>query len=193
MSRKLRPEEIELWQQVARSTQRLDKPITFPSTSVGKKKEQPKPVSKPIEPFDIGATASRPREHVALPADIGTRLDKAPVQMDRKAFSKMKRGKLTPEARIDLHGKTLERAHPLLIRFISNAYRSGSRLVLVITGKGEKDDPHSPAPMRRGVLKRQVPLWLGQPPLAGMVLQVRQAHPSHGGSGAYYVYLRRIR
>jgi DNA-nicking Smr family endonuclease len=41
------------------------------------------------------------------------------------------------------------------------------------------------------VLRHQVPVWLQQPPLGAMVLQVAEAHLKHGGSGAYYVYLRR--
>ncbi|WP_150121448.1 Smr/MutS family protein, partial [Sulfitobacter sp. HI0023] len=44
-----------------------------------------------------------------------------------------------------------------------------------------------------GVLRHQVPQWLSAPPLGGLVLQVTPAHISHGGGGAYYVYLRRQR
>jgi DNA-nicking Smr family endonuclease len=38
-----------------------------------------------------------------------------------------------------------------------------------------------------------VPHWLEVPPLAQVVLQVVPAHISHGGEGAYYVYLKRSR
>jgi DNA-nicking Smr family endonuclease len=38
-----------------------------------------------------------------------------------------------------------------------------------------------------------VPHWLSVPPLSGLVLQITPAHQSHGGGGAYYVYLRRMR
>jgi DNA-nicking Smr family endonuclease len=48
-------------------------------------------------------------------------------------------------------------------------------------------------PHRRGILKRQVPLWLKQPPAAQAVLQIAPAHIRHGGDGAYYVYLRKRR
>ena len=58
--------------------------------------------------------------------------------MDAKAFARMSRGKLSPEARIDLHGMTLAEAHPELIGFILNAQAQGLRLVLVITGKGKR-------------------------------------------------------
>ncbi|MFG6543173.1 Smr/MutS family protein, partial [Sulfitobacter sp. M22298] len=50
-----------------------------------------------------------------------------------------------------------------------------------------------PIPVRDGVLRHQVPQWLSMPPLSSLVLQVAQAHVSHGGGGAYYVYLRRNR
>ncbi|WP_371418219.1 Smr/MutS family protein [Roseivivax sp. THAF30] len=113
--------------------------------------------------------------------------------MDSKAFTRMKRGKLKPDARLDLHGMTLDRAHPALTRFIFASQARGHRLVLVITGKGQREDPYDPAPRRRGVLKTQVPQWLRMPPLATAVLQISEAHIRHGGGGAYYVYLRRLR
>ena len=113
--------------------------------------------------------------------------------MDRKAFDQMKRGKLRPEGKIDLHGMTLDRAHPALTRFILGAQAQGKRLVLVVTGKGKQRDDGGPIPVRFGVLRRQVPQWLSLPPMSSVVLQVTQAHLRHGGSGAYYVYLRRTR
>ena len=113
--------------------------------------------------------------------------------MDSKAFARMKRGKLKPEARIDLHGMTLDRAHGALTGFILSSQSRGLRLVLVITGKGDREDPYDPAPRRRGVLKSNVPQWLRMAPLGSAVLQISEAHIRHGGSGAYYVYLRRRR
>jgi DNA-nicking Smr family endonuclease len=114
--------------------------------------------------------------------------------MDAKAFGKMTRGKLLPEARMDLHGMTLAEAHPELIRFILGAHSAGLRLVLVITSKGKPKPDHGPIPQRAGVLRHQVPQWLRLPPLGpAVVLQVAEAHQRHGGAGAYYVYLRRSR
>ena len=63
----------------------------------------------------------------------------------------------------------------------------------MITGKGKRGDDSGPIPRPRGVLKHQVPDWLSRPPLAQAVLQVAEAHISHGGTGAYYVYLKRSR
>ncbi|MDY6859138.1 MAG: Smr/MutS family protein [Pseudomonadota bacterium] len=105
----------------------------------------------------------------------------------------MKRGKLSPEARIDLHGMTVAQAHPALTSFILRAHADGKRLVLVITGKGKRAEDDGPIPVRRGVLKHQVPHWLTSPPLGSAVLQITPAHAKHGGTGAYYVYLKRQR
>jgi DNA-nicking Smr family endonuclease len=112
--------------------------------------------------------------------------------MDRRRLEKLRRGRVDPEARIDLHGMTSERAHAALNDFILSAHARGLRLVLVITGKGRADDaPHQPR--RHGILRHSVPHWLAAPPLGGRVLQVLSAHQRHGGDGALYVYLRRWR
>ncbi|MEM0948404.1 MAG: Smr/MutS family protein [Pseudomonadota bacterium] len=114
-------------------------------------------------------------------------------RMDRKKHGRLTRGKLEPEARIDLHGMTLAAAHSALTRFILGAQADGKRLVLVITGKGKDRDEGGPIPTRTGVLRHQVPGWLMSGPVAGAVLDIATAHRKHGGSGAYYVYLRRRR
>lgn len=114
-----------------------------------------------------------------------------PLRMDHKTHKRMTRGKLAPDARIDLHGMTLAIAQPVLTRFILNAHADGRRLVLVITGKGKPGGPDAPLPVRPGALRHNVPHWLHMPPLNAIVLQVRPAHQRHGGDGAYYVYLRK--
>lgn len=193
--RRIRPEELELWHQVARSAQRLPgRPNRDENRSPGPKT---KPVTQaqtaPLPSFEIGQASGRHSETLAAPMSVGDRLAQAPLQMDAKSFGKLKRGKLLPEARIDLHGMTLDQAHPELNRFILGAQLRGLRLVLVITGKGQREDPYQVMPMRRGVLKQQVPQWLRMAPLSSAVLQISEAHQRHGGAGAYYVYLRRRR
>ena len=118
-------------------------------------------------------------------------LESASVQMDYKAFKKMKRGKSTPEASFDLHGMTVAQAHTALIHFLMTSYSRNMRLVLVITGKGKLQKDKGPIPRQVGILRHQVPQWLRMPPLRDKVLQVSEAHGKHGGSGAYYVYLRK--
>lgn len=150
---------------------------------------------QPVKPFRIGEAARAPSPpHPGH--DLSERIAHAPVRMKQTAHRRMLRGKMKPEARIDLHGMTLADAHPALIHFVADAHDRGLRLLLVITGKGRgsggsADD--GPVPIRRGVLKQQVPGWLTAPPLGALVLDIREAHRKHGGAGAYYVYLRRGR
>ncbi|MDJ0628512.1 MAG: Smr/MutS family protein [Rhodobacter sp.] len=189
MSRKgprgLTPEEHALWSKVTETTVPLHpaQPKPIPER-IEHHFDPPKP--DPIPAFRIGERQT----DTALPTQ---RPNGQPVHMDRKAFTQLKRGKLKPEARVDLHGMTLAQAHPALNRFIADAFARGRRLVLVITGKGKTARDDGPIPVRRGLLRHQVPQWLAHPSLSYAVLQVTEAHLRHGGSGAYYVYLRRKR
>jgi DNA-nicking Smr family endonuclease len=189
--RHLSAEERALWDQVAQRTRPLDANIRSERPSAAK----PVPVRKasaPLMPFRLGEKADIHRPHDLL-ASLANRLDAAPVNMDARAFGKLRRGKLRPEGRIDLHGLTLAQAHPRLTSFILSAHAANKRLVLVITGKGKPQDDFGHQAARPGVLRQQVPQWLAMAPLAQSVLQITPAHVSHGGQGAYYVYLRRQR
>lgn len=193
--RKLRPDEEELWRKVVSNAERLHpertlKPQDFVTT------QPPQPRKKAVFealPKSHSVKPGSPTTTTHLRPSISEQVSGQPVQMDRKAFDRLKRGKLRPEAKLDLHGMTLERAHPALTRFILNAQSQGKRLVLIVTGKGKQRDDGGPIPVRFGVLRHQVPQWLSMPPLSTAVLQVSQAHISHGGGGAYYVYLRKLR
>jgi DNA-nicking Smr family endonuclease len=197
--RTLRPEEEELWHTVARTARPLHaEPLRRKLDTAPPASHHAPPL--PAEPaprlptFRLGERARPARTHDLAPS-LSEALATAPVLMDAKTHARMTRGKLHPEARIDLHGMTLAQAHPELIRFILNAQGAGLRLVLVITGKGKQrpdaDTFGGPIPQRVGILRHQVPLWLRQTPLAPAVLQVSEAHLKHGGSGAFYIYLRR--
>ncbi|MBP0483325.1 Smr/MutS family protein [Sagittula salina] len=193
--RRLRPEELDLWKQVARSTEPLPEklkahaePPVEPAMSTPGKDAQPETLTR----FRLGEKTVQTETHV-FPRSTADRLHTAAVRMDSKAYQRLKRGKLKPDARIDLHGMTLDQAHGALNRFILTAHAKRHRLVLVITGKGAPHDPYTPAPRPRGVLKQQAPLWMAMAPLNAVILQVSEAHIRHGGAGAYYVYLRRPR
>lgn len=189
--RSIRQEEIELWAKVVEHAVPL-KP-NRPLVAEKKALTKPKPAFSPVPRFRLGETAQPRLPTHNLAPSINEQLAQHPVAMDRKRFAKMKKGRLSPEARIDLHGMTTAQAHPALTRFILDAVSDDRRLVLVITGKGKTRADDGPIPERHGVLRHQVPHWLHTPPLKAHVLQVSDAHVKHGGLGAYYVYLRRNR
>lgn len=195
--RKLSEDEVALWRKVTERTEALELRNTFDPEAYA---PQPATKNRPEQRADLGKLSTTfPQKPQArkntftLAPSLPDQLRRAPVQMDQKTFGKMTRGKIRPEGRIDLHGMTLDHAHSALTKFILSASGSGKRLVLVITGKGKNRDEGGPIPVRFGVLRHQVPQWLSAAPLASAVMQVSEAHISHGGGGAYYVYLRRRR
>lgn len=190
--RGLTSEERELWSRIARSAVPLKQRPALPPAAPAEPVEPTvrAPAKPPIASFRLGQTAPKPAPHVHHAAPTpAERLAMTPLRMDHKTHKRLKQGKLRPEARLDLHGMTLAVAHPELMRFVLSCHADGLRLVLVITGKGKGD--HGPLPTRPGALRHQVPHWLHMPPLSGVVQQVTPAHDRHGGTGAYYVYLRR--
>lgn len=195
--RGLTPEEKALWRKVTDKAEAMHPkrpdPVARPMPGKPTKPRKETPAPPPIPQFRIGERRGETASPHRLAPPLADRVAAQPVKMDQKGFGKLKRGKLTPEGRIDLHGMTLDQAHGALNRFILDSHAQGRRLVLVITGKGKLHNDHGPIPTRRGVLKHQVPHWLNAPALSGAVLQIAQAHIKHGGSGAYYVYLRRRR
>ena len=198
MSRKrqLRPDEMALWQEVARRTVPLGpkrKPAAMTASKPQKSVDKAREEAQSLKAVRPGEAASKPASQHDAFHGMSERTVSSPVAMDRKSFQRLKRGKLVPEARLDLHGMTLDQAHGALVGFVLRAHGAGKRLVLVVTGKGKDRDSGGPIPVRRGVLRHNVPHWLRAAPLGPLVLQVTEAHISHGGGGAYYVYLRRRR
>ena len=192
--RHLSAEDKALWKKVAESTERLNpaRPLAeFPPAELLGEPKKPAKTSNPK--FRVGEKSkSSSKSHNVAPT-LSDSVARQALSMDKKAFGKMKKGRMAPEARLDLHGMTIAQAHPVLMRFILDAAAMDRRLVLVITGKGKHRDDGGPIPVRFGVLRHQVPQWLQSAPLRQHVLQVSEAHLKHGGQGAYYVYLRRQR
>ncbi|MBX9777850.1 MAG: Smr/MutS family protein [Xanthobacteraceae bacterium] len=172
------PEEKALWRTVTRSVS----PLRGRRKDAEPPTERPEPKSKPrsrpsAPPHPVAVTqerAPKPREPALAP-------------IDRRDRQKLARGTQAIDARIDLHGRTQSEAHAALLRFLHRAQNSGAKTVLVITGKGANRDGE------RGVLKRQVPMWLALPEFRGLVVGFGDAATGHGGTGALYVRVRRAR
>jgi len=189
--RGLTPDDLEVWKQVAKTVDRVETPIF---EQLIEAKPAPKKPAKPLKQFDISPSGQEPQISVHLAPHPQGILKKAPPQMDRKNFDRLRKGKMNPDRRVDLHGMTADVAHAVLTQFILGAHSSGARLVLVITGKGRLHGPSDTVmPQRRGTIRHSVPEWLRQAPVRDKVVQVIPAHRKHGGDGAYYVYLRRKR
>ena len=113
--------------------------------------------------------------------------------LDRRSALRLKRGQVSIDATLDLHGMTQARARTELDRFLGKAISRGHRTLLVITGKGDRARERWDRDDGPGVLRRQVPAWLRGHPQARDILAISNASPAHGGAGALYVVLRRRR
>jgi len=177
--RKLSEEERTLWGRVTRSIVPLRrKPRLAEPADAHSLPSKPKPVS--------------PARHSAPALAFKPASKPAPILelLGRRQKQRLARGIDEIDARIDLHGRTQSEAHAALLAFLRNAQAHGAKFVLVITGKGTRaGDDWS----ERGVLKRQVPLWLKLPEFRAYVVGFEDAHVGHGGQGALYVRLRRAR
>lgn len=173
MSRRLRPEEERLWAEVARAVTPLDK--------------------RPVSP-ELPRIRPVVRDHAAPlepPASRARRLG-APglATLDAAWDRRLRTGRAEPAFAVDLHGSTRDAAYSQLEQGLLAAARLNLRVVLVITGKGKTGAPY---PYQEGVLRAALPQWLEAPALRPFVAALRPAHPRHGGSGAWYVILRRRR
>jgi DNA-nicking Smr family endonuclease len=146
-----------------------------PETLKAPVKHPPK-FTKPVKAQKTLAPASiAPAKPVSPPMEPLTRRMKSRVAKGRHAI----------DARLDLHGFTQHEAHAVLLRFLRTAHDRDARLVLVITGKGRGGEI--------GVLRRQVPQWLGLPEFRALVVGFEDAAITHGGEGALYIRVRRAR
>ena len=184
--RDLSDDEKELWKEFSKST----KPLPHQNkktheTKPGKKKRINSVNLKDQEKYFMGAQKT--------PADVDKTSSLTMLSMDSKLHTKMRQGKIRPEAKLDLHGLNLSQAQPILTKFVLDAHDKGLRLILIITGKGRNTEDHDIIPKRKGILKANVPNWLAMEPLSSKILQITNAHVKHGGGGAFYVYLRKKR
>lgn len=113
--------------------------------------------------------------------------------LDRRTVQRISRGTTDIDARIDLHGMTQRDAHGHLMRFLAGSQARGHKVVLVITGKGSRNTHDGGLFREVGVLRRAVPLWLQEPGFRSLVVGYEQAGKGHGGDGALYIRLRKIR
>jgi DNA-nicking Smr family endonuclease len=178
--RRLSSDDIAIWDGVTRSVRPLRKRKP-PVVAAAVPELGPSPPKPPKPPKRMAAVPVVP---VARPVP---KMPPPIVALDRKTKQKIARGRDSIDARLDLHGHTQVEAHDVLLRFLRRTQVKGGRVVLVITGKGGRGEND------RGVLKRAVPLWLALPEFRSMVIGFDSAAGGHGGEGALYVRLRKLR
>jgi DNA-nicking Smr family endonuclease len=186
--RDLRDDERALWEEVMRDVRRAPR-RKRPSKSV-----EPAVARKPEAPRIAPTPTAVARVVVAPPAKQARPRGMA---LDGATAERLKRGKVEPDAVIDLHGMTQAQAHARLLAFVRRGHERGERCILVITGKGSVSAERGergfvmPERSKAGVLRTMVPLWIEE--MRSVVVGVQSAHRKHGGDGAFYVYLKRTK
>lgn len=201
---RLTPEDRAIWERVIRSATPL-RPDRAPSAAPPGE-TSPDAIAEPAPAIPAPHALPRPARDGAAPAPPRTRplapdLHPTPVGrpepgLDRRTSERLRRGAREPDARIDLHGLTAERAHARLDGFVRQSLAAGHRFLLVITGKGGRREARDDAPYmapRRGVLREAAPKWLRIGPHARHIVGIYEAHRRHGGEGAFYLYLKKTR
>lgn len=167
--RGLSDDEIEVWTTVTRSIKPLKRQ---------RRAEKAEPPAAPTARKIVAkAAVSKPQRAPATPEK---RVPPPLAPLSRREKQRVARGHDRIDGRLDLHGHTQDQAHGALLRFLRGASAGEKKLVLVITGKS-------------GVLRRQVPLWLGTAEFRPLVISTDVAAIKHGGDGALYIRVRRGR
>ena len=95
---------------------------------------------------------------------------------------------------IDLHGYTLEQANIAIENFISQAFADKIGKLIVVTGKGlhSKNDKDPYVSKDLGILKYSVPEFISNnQTLMSMINDIKDAKIEDGGSGAFYIFLKK--
>ena len=95
---------------------------------------------------------------------------------------------------IDLHGFTLEEANKVIEQFINESYLENIKKLIVVTGKGlhsqNDKDPYLSKDL--SILKYSVPDFIeGNQELMKKIFEIKDADIKDGGSGAFYIYLKK--
>jgi len=177
--RKPTADELRLWRLAMRDVA----PLKQPPEAAEAAEPPPAPEIRAIR-ATLAATAAKP-PGIAPPPLPPIDPERIPG-VDRRTADGLRRGRLSIEARLDLHGLTQAEAHDALTGFVLEGYRLGRRMLLVITGKGGYGGGE-------GILRRSVPRWLNEDPLRAKILAFTPAQPRDGGAGALYLLLKRRR
>tara|TARA_B100001057_G_scaffold81555_1_gene77053 strand:- start:3075 stop:3488 length:414 start_codon:yes stop_codon:yes gene_type:complete len=110
-----------------------------------------------------------------------------------KDFSLIKKKNLRVN-HLDLHGYTLEQANRTVKKFINDSYENGVSKIIIVTGKGlHSDVDNDPYVSKKlSILKYSVPEYIkNNLELMKKILEIKDAKVEDGGTGAFYILLKK--
>ena len=130
------------------------------------------------------------------------RLGDARAQLRPQAFNRRELRHYQFSAYLDLHGYTIQQAYGRLQNFLWECYHNHDYNILVISGKGARgqdksdlDDDHGDLFVKKfSSIYHALQYWVYQDPeIAPLIANCATAKPEHGGKGALYLKLRKIK
>ncbi len=185
----LSPEDRALWDDVRGTIEPLEAQKRSGKQDRDPKIAEPPAVPRPkkkVEPDNFTPNQREARQERSAPKAT-------PSQIDRRAQRRIARGQTPIDSTLDLHGMTQQQAFMRLQSHIEAASNAGERCILVITGKGGGLGLGGGEDAGKGVLRRNLPDWLANQALSGLVSGIAPAGRAHGGGGAFYVRLKKQR
>ena len=94
----------------------------------------------------------------------------------------------------DLHGFSLDEANKEIDYLIRQSYKNGINKLIIVTGKGlhseHEKDPYVSKDL--GILRYSVPEYIkNNNELMSMIYEIKTADVEDGGSGAFYIFLKK--
>ena len=120
---------------------------------------------------------------------------KSEDKIPNKDLEKKKNNTLETKS-IDLHGFSLEEANEFVETFINKSFKDGVRKLIIVTGKGlhSKNEADPFVSKDLSILKYSVPEFIkNNEILMKKIIEIKEAKAKDGGSGAFYVYLKKIK
>ncbi|HOP20247.1 MAG TPA: Smr/MutS family protein [Amphiplicatus sp.] len=191
--RRLSGDEHALWKRVTRDVSPMKKRASSeegpPGVNIGETTREAMTPTEAAKPR--GRAKQKPAPAKPAPARK-PRAQSAFEGGDPALDKRARRGRISIDRVIDLHGMTQVAARVALASFLERAQADHCRCVLVITGKGsaiEREPFEERAP--RGVIRRRFQEWIDEEPLRSLVARASPAAPKDGGAGAFYVFLKK--
>ena len=107
---------------------------------------------------------------------------------------KLKQHSLIKTKYIDLHGYTLDEANKVISDFIKNCYEKKVNKIIVVTGKGlhSENEKNPYVSKDLSILKYSIPEYISNnKSLMNVINEIKDAKIEDGGSGAFYIFLKK--
>jgi DNA-nicking Smr family endonuclease len=104
------------------------------------------------------------------------------------------KNKIEKKRTIDLHGFTLDQANKTIESFINKSFKDEVSKLIVVTGKGlhSKNESNPFVSKKLSILKYSIPEFIkSNDILMKKIIEIKDADIKDGGSGAFYIYLKK--